>query len=296
MEIRQLRYLVALARELSFTTAAARSNVAQPALSRQIRKLEEELGTALVDRTSRRVQMTPVGQRLADRARVILDELEAARSEVVQETQLVSGILAVGATQTPGPVDVARLLYDYHAQHPRIDLAVREELSVSIADRLRADEIDLGIIAEISESARKGLELELIASEPLVVSLPAEHRLASRQEIDFGDLSDEPFVLFPEGATIRETFDALAASHGVNPHAAFLTTDTDRMCELVALGLGVSLLPRSDAYRHGRNIAIAAIRGQDLVYNVYLARRRGRSLSPAANAMRTLVESAFVRD
>src|ERR1700678_3888185 len=126
MEIRQLRYLVALARELSFTTAAARSNVAQPALSRQIRRLEEELGTALVDRTSRRVQMTAAGQRLAERAITIFDQLDAARLEVTEAVQLVSGHLSIGATQTPGPLDVGSLLRDFHAMYPEIELAVRE--------------------------------------------------------------------------------------------------------------------------------------------------------------------------
>jgi DNA-binding transcriptional LysR family regulator len=292
MEIRQLRYLVALARELSFTTAAARSNVAQPALSRQIRKLEEELGTALVDRTSRRVQMTAAGQRLAERARFILDEVEAARAELEQVTELVSGHLAIGTTQTPGPLDIARLLYDFHALHPGIDLGVREELSVVIAERLRADELDLGFVSEIPDSARHGLELELMASEPLVIALPPDHRLAGQSAVSFSDLSDEAFVLFPEGATIRDTFDRLAATDGLKPHVAFVTTDTDRMCELVALGLGVSLLPRSDALRHGQNHAFVAIRGEPLAYNVYLARRRSRNLSPAAVAMALLLESS----
>ena len=174
--------------------------------------------------------------------------------------------------------------------YPEIELAVREELSLTIADRLRADEIDLGLVSEIPASARQGLELRLVASEPLVVSLPLDHRFAGVQELDFGDLRDEAFVLFPEGATIRGTFDRLTAAFGMTPHIAFVTTDTDRMCELVALGLGVSLLPRSDAYRHRQHHATATIRNQDLAYNVYLARRRSRSLSPAATAMTALID------
>ena len=296
MELRQLRYLVALARDLSFTTAAARSNVAQPALSRQIRRLEEELGTVLVDRTSRRVQMTAAGQQLADRAIVILDQIEAARLEVTRASQLLTGHLAIGATQTPGPLDIGRLLFDFHVVHPGIDLAVREELSLAIADRLRADEIDLGFVAQLPESAGQGLELRLIASEPLVVSLPRGHRFADLPEIDFSQLREEPFVLFPEGATIRGTFDRLAALHGMTPHVAFVTTDTDRMCELVALGLGIGLLPRSDAERHQQNHAITTIRNHDLTYNVYVAHRRNRNLSPAATAMDALIDLTFPRN
>jgi len=293
MDLRQLRYLVAVAQELSFTRAAAKANVAQPALSRQIRKLEDELGTALVDRTSRRVQMTAAGQRLVSRALVILDELENARAEVLQETQLVSGRLAIGTTQTPGPLDIARLLFDFHTLHPGIDLAVREELSVTIADRLRSDEVELGFVSEIEDAARRGLELHHIAAESLVIALPPDHRLAAQSEVNFGELRDEAFVLFPEGATIRGTFDRLAAAHGLDPHIAFVTTDTNRMRELVSLGLGVGLLPRSDASRPGQPNATALIRNEALTYNVYLARRSSRRQSPAAAAIISLVEHTF---
>lgn len=292
MEMRQLRYLVALAQELSFTRAAARANVAQPALSRQIRKLEDELGTALVDRTSRRVQMTAAGRRLAERARVILDEVEAARAEIEEVTELASGRLVIGATQTPGPLDIARLLNEFHTLHPGIELAVREELSLTVADGLRSDEIDLGFVSEIPASVRRGLTLRKIASEPLVIALPPGHRLAGAREVGFHELRDEPFIVFPVGATIRSTLDRLAAAHGVHPHIAFVTSDTDRMRELVTLGLGVSLLPRSDVNRPGQEHAIVRIRGHRLTYSVHLARRSNRRQSPAALAMAALVESA----
>lgn len=240
--------------------------------------------------------MTAAGQQLAERAIVILDQVEAARLEIANATQLLTGHLAIGTTQTPGPLDIGQLLFDFHAAYPSIDLGVREELSLAIADRLRADEIDLGFVAELPEPSRHGLEMRRIASEPLVVSLPLDHPFANLPEIDFGDLREEAFVLFPEGATIRGTFDHLAASHGITPHVAFVTTDTDRMCELVARGLGVGLLPRSDAERHRENHAIATIRDDDLAYNVYLAYRRNRNLSPAAMAMGALIDLTFPRD
>jgi LysR family transcriptional activator of glutamate synthase operon len=293
MEVRQLRYLLALAQELSFTRAAARANVAQPALSRQIRKLEDELGTSLVDRTSRRVQMTAAGMRLTEHAIRILDQVDHARADILQVTELASGRLTIGATQSPGPLDIARLLFEFHTLYPGIELSVREELSVTIADRLRTDEIDLGFVSEIHEPASHGLELERIAAEPLVIALPPNHRLAGQDAIDFRELRDEPFVLFPEGATIRTTFDGLAADHGVNPKIAFVTTDSDRMRELVALGLGISLLPRSDAVRPGQHHAIVQLSSRPLTYSVYLARRIHRRPSPAAVAMASLVQSSF---
>ncbi|MGC9220746.1 MAG: LysR family transcriptional regulator [Solirubrobacteraceae bacterium] len=292
MELRQLRYLVALSEELSFTAAAAKTNIAQPALSRQIHKLEDELGISLVDRTSRRVRMTRAGQQLVERARVIMHELDDARADVLQETQLMGGRLAIGMTQTPGPLDIARLLHDFHARYPAIELAVREELSVSVAERLRVGEIDLGIVSEIQGAARNGLDLEWIAGEPLVFALHAKHPLAGRAEVDLTELSEESFILFPEGATIRDTFSQLAAERGINPHVAFVTTATERMRELVSLGLGVGLLPFSDAARPGYRLAAVQLRGRSLSYNVFLARRAGRRESPTARAMGSLIQTA----
>jgi DNA-binding transcriptional LysR family regulator len=289
MELRQLRYLLALAQELSFTNAAAKTHVAQPALSRQIRKLEDHLGVALVDRTSRRVQLTAAGHRLADHAQLILDDVEKARADILQIADLSSGRLAIGTTQTPGPLNVLHLLATFHALHPAIELAVREELSASIADMLRADEIDLGFVSEIPEGARHGLDMQLLASEPLVVALPAGHRLACEGVVDFGALQSESFVLFPEGATVRSTFDRLALQHAIDPHIAFVTSDANRMRELVALGLGIGLLPESDANRKGHSSV--RIRGESLNYRVYLARRRSRRRSPSAAAMTRLIEA-----
>ncbi len=125
--------------------------------------------------------------------------------------------------------------------------------------------------------ARHGLELQQIASEPLVVALPPGHRLAANAEIDFPALGSESFILFPEGATIRSTFDRLAGQYGIDPHIAFVTTDTDRMRELVGLGLGISLLPQSDANPPGHEHTSVRIRG---------ASRRSRtgSTSPRAAA------------
>ncbi len=293
MELRQLRYLVALTHELNFTNAAARAHVAQPALSRQIRKLEDELGVALVDRTSRRVQMTAAGQRLAQHAQMILDQVESARAEVAQGTGLTSGRLSIGATQTPGPLDISGLLTEFHARYPAVALAVREDLSVAIADRLRSDELELGFVSELAPPARHGLELRQIATEPMVIALPPTHRLAARAELEFAELDGEPFVLFPEGATIRDTADQLFRAHELEAKVAFVTTDTARICEMVSLGFGVSLLPLSDARRSAQELATAAVIGEELTYSVHMARRRSRRQSPAVLAMIDLIESSF---
>jgi DNA-binding transcriptional LysR family regulator len=284
MELHQLRYLVLLSEELSFTRAAARGNVAQPALSRQIQKLEDELGVPLVDRTSRRVSLTPTGVDVVGRARKILEEVDATRAAAQGVAALVRGRLVLGMTPTPGPFDVAAALSGFHREHPDVELVLKEELSVSLADRLRRDELDLAIVSAIPERSRAGLELRPLSSEPLQVVLPPSHRLASRSWLRLKELSGERFVSFPPGATIRETLVAAARAAGFTPTITLESNDTTRIRALVATGLGITLLPTSDAARPGPPVIALPLRGTHLTHDTFLAHRRERHLPPAASA------------
>jgi LysR family transcriptional activator of glutamate synthase operon len=288
MELRQLRYLVLLAEELSFTRAAARARVAQPALSRQIRNLEDELGAALVDRTSRRVRITPAGESLVERAIRVLQELEEARAEIIESKRVVRGRVSLGVTQTPGPLDVARLLRVFHGRYEDVELRVREDLSVLIAEQLRADEIDLGLISGIPDRARRGLTMDSIAREPIVVIVPPS-REPGHGTIRLSDLQDQHLVLFPAPATIRSVVDALVNEAGVATHASFETTHVERMRELVAAGLGIGFLPLSDASRPGARVSTAVIDGYPLHYELFLARRARRRHAPPVMAMIDLI-------
>jgi DNA-binding transcriptional LysR family regulator len=285
MQLHQLRYLVALAEEQSFTRAAARVNVAQPALSRQLRKLEDELAVPLVDRTSRRVKMTAQGLALVERARRILAEVDEARAEVRGATRLLSGRIAIGLTPTPGPIDVARVLGGFHAKYPEVELALREELSVSLADRLRADDLDVAFVSGIGRAARRQLTLHPLAREPLVAILPPGHRHAAQARLQVRELHDEWLIAFPPSATIRATIDAAAARAGFRPRIAFETYDLHRARALVAHGLGIAILPRSDALVPGHDIAIVPLGGRDAKHEVSLAWRSARRLAPAAKAV-----------
>src|SRR3954462_11302165 len=140
MEVRQLRYLVALAEERHFTRAAAREHVAQPALSQQIRRLEEEVGLSLVERTTRSVRMTAAGELLVKHARRVLEEAELAHAVLDDLRGLRIGRLVVGAGHTIGSVDLSRLLADFHRQYPGVELTVQEDVSVALAAALARDE------------------------------------------------------------------------------------------------------------------------------------------------------------
>lgn len=285
MELRQLRYLVALADERHFTRAAARERIAQPALSQQIRKLEQEVGLPLFDRTTRHVALTEAGALLTARARRVLAELDDASAELQQLTGLMGGEVTIGLTQTPGPLDLLALLTEFHARHPAVKLTVREDLSTVLADGLRADELDLAFLSIVDEVDRHGLETRPLASEPLVAVLPPDHRLAARKRLRLVELRAEEFVAFPVGATIREAVRRVAAEAGFVPRLAFETGDVARTRAIVTAGLGVAVLPRSDALASGPPVVPVALAGPTLTYDIALCWREGRRHPPAARAL-----------
>src|SRR5436305_9131270 len=243
MDVRQLRYLVALAEERHFTRAAAREHIAQPALSQQIRRLENELGLALVDRTTRRVSVTPAGELLVDRARRILAEVEAAQSELQALRGVQAGHVTVGAMHTMGPVDVSLALAIFHERYPAVELTVREMSSEELAEMLRVDELDLAFLSVTERIESHGLGLHQLVSEELVVILSLGHPLADRDRIRMAELRDEQFISYRQGARLRELLNAAGEHAGFEPQVKLESNDSQRIRRLVARRMGVAILP-----------------------------------------------------
>ena len=293
MELRQLRYLVALADERHFTRAAAREHIAQPALSQQISRLEAEVGLALVERTTRKVALTGAGELLVARARHILSELDAAQAELQTLAGVQGGRLSVGALHTMGPVDLSLLLAAFHRNHPAVELTVREQSSEELAEMLRDDVIDLAFLSVTARIQRRGLELHPLVSEELVVVLPTQHPLAGRATVRLGDLADEPFIGFRPGSRLRELLDSGAAGAGFEPRIALESNESRRIRSLVSNGLGVAILPRSDAGDPGAPVAVVRLVDPELRRDVSLASRAGRRHSPAATAFLALTRRVY---
>ena len=293
MDLRQLRYLVALADERHCTRAAAREHIAQPALSQQIRKLEDELGLALVHRTTRQVALTEAGELLTERARRVLAEVEAARAEMQQLAGVQTGRVTIGAMQTLAAIDLPLLLATYHARHPGIELAVREEPSDTLAAMLRADQVDLAILSVTDRIERHGLELEQLASEELVAVLPPSHALARRKRLRFAELAGEEFIGFREGWALRHILEQAAAEAGFTPQIAFESNEVARIRALVARGLGIAVLPRSGvAGGDGQDVVAVQLTDPRPTRDVTLAWRADRRHAPAADAFIALVRAS----
>ena len=293
MNLRQLRYLVALADERHFTRAAAREHVAQPALSQQIRSLEAELGTALVERTTRKVAMTQAGELLVARARRALAELDAAQAELQALAGVQAGRLSVGALHTMGPVDLSLLLATFHERYPAVELTVREQSSEELAGMLRDDEVDLAFLSVTERIQSRGLALRPLVSEELVVVLPVDHALASSAQLRLRDLGRESFISFREGARLRELLTTSAAGAGFRPKIALESNESRRIRSLVSRGLGVAVLPRSDAEGPGAVVAVSDLVEPPLRRDVTLASRADRRPSPAAEAFQALALEVY---
>jgi DNA-binding transcriptional LysR family regulator len=296
MELRQLRYLVALADEQHFTRAAAREHIAQPALSQQIRKLEQEVGLALVERTTRRVTVTEAGRALVARARRILAEIDAASAEMQAFTGVRTGHVMVGTMHTMGPVDVSLALAVFHQRHPGVELTVREESSEEMAEMLRDDVLDLAFLSVTERMESHGLRLQQLVLEELVVILPHEHPLAGHRAVRMAELAQEQFISYREGARLRELLEFAGRTAGFEPEVRLESNESERIRRLVARQMGVAILPRSDAEQPGAEVAVATLIEPSLRRDITLACREGRRLAPAASEFLELSKQLFSGD
>ena len=293
MELRQLRYLVALAEELNFTRAALAEHIAQPALSQQIRRLEEEVGVGLVERTTRKVALTEAGELLAVRARRILAELEIAREELEALRGVDVGHVTIGAIHTMGPIDLSLALAVFHEAHPGVALTVREQASEECAELLRADELDLAFLSVTERVESHELAFHQLISEELMVLLPRDHALAGRARVRMAELAQEHFISFRQGARLRELLLSAGRDAQFEPRVTLESNEAQRIRALVARGLGVAILPRSDAMVPNDEIVAAPIVDPVLRRDITLAWRAGRRQSPATAAFLELALEMF---
>jgi DNA-binding transcriptional LysR family regulator len=293
MELSQLRYLVALAEERHFTRAAAREHIAQPALSQQIRRLEDELGLALVDRTTRRVEMTEAGHQLVARARRVLAELDAAYTEMQAIRGMDVGHVTVGALHTMGLVDLSLVLAIFHRRHPGVELTVREQSSEELAEMLRADELDLAFLSVTERIESHGLACHQLISEELMVIVPHDHPLAARKRVKMRELAGEQFIAFRPGARLRELLVGAGRQAGFEPQVKLESNESQRIRRLVARGMGVAILPRSDVVAAGAEVAALELVEPALARDITLAWRADRRHSPAAAEFLALARDTY---
>ena len=241
MDLRQMEYLVALADEQQFTRAAALCNVSQSGLSAAIRGLEDELGTTLFSRTTRRVQPTDAGLALLPYARTMLAGATAGRDAVVRATRELSGQLRVGAEQCLGIVDVPALLERFRRRYPVVDIHFTQAGSHELVTLVRDGELDVAFVAT-TEHLSLVSRTEL-GRWPVVLLCPPDHPLATSSRVDWADLRDTDFIDFHESWAVRSLNDEACTEQGIGRRLRCTVNDVHTLLHLVQRGLGVALVP-----------------------------------------------------
>jgi LysR family hydrogen peroxide-inducible transcriptional activator len=257
LKLKDLRYLVALADTRHFGRAAERCFVSQPTLSTQLKKLEDYLGVQLIERQPKRVALTAAGEAIVARARRILEASDEVVTLARTHRDPLAGALRIAMLPTIGPYVLPRVVRDIRKALPRLDLRLYEYPTAAMLTRLRAGEIDLGILALPVDL--DGLEARALYDEPFMVAVPATHPLAKRDSIRVQDLHDETLLLLEDGHCLRDQALEVCGEVGVHEKQDFRATSLETLRQMVATGAGVTLLPELatlGAYRHARGVTV----------------------------------------
>ncbi|WP_019508392.1 LysR family transcriptional regulator [Pleurocapsa sp. PCC 7319] len=256
MELRQLRYFVAVAQELHFGKAAERLQITQPALSKQIRVLETELEIQLFIRTKRTVNLTKAGEVFFAQAQQLLQQAEEAIQLAKRTASGEVGRLNIGFTATATYTVLPELIRKFRSRYPQVEVEMLELCTEAQVATLNRGEIDLGFLHPPIDS--RGLEIYPILSEDFILVLPPQHHLIDKQSLSFKDLAGESFLIHPrqEGPFLYDRFLKLCRQAGFQPQIVKeVTSHQTRIC-LVAAGMGITFIPAG----------LQTLVSQDLIY------------------------------
>jgi len=270
MELRQLTYLVAVVEEGSFSRAAERIHVAQPAISRQIAQLERELGERLLSRSRHRIEPTAAGHAFLVHAQAALAALADGRSAVADLHASLSGRLTIGSVQAPPALLIAALA-SFKRRHQLVEVMFRIANVEALTSDVAVGRLDVAVIGSGDPAPpRPGLEQTPLSSEPLVAAVGLEHPLAAHRTIPLAVLRDYPLVTLPHGSGLRTLLKRACAAKGFQPRIEAESDDVVLLAELAAAGLGVAVMPRSLAER-AEHVRILRVREPELRRHVSLA-------------------------
>jgi DNA-binding transcriptional LysR family regulator len=294
IELRHLRYFVAVAEELHFGRAALRLHLAQPPLSQQIRKLEEILGYPLFLRTSRAVKLTSSGEVFLERAKRTLRNVQEDMEEARSVGRGEEGFLRVGfigsAMLTPLPAMLGR----YRRLYPKVNLQLHESYTSLVVHKLLKGELDAGFLRDGGHIP--GLEVEPLFSEPFIAVLPKKHPLAKHKSISAKDLRDEPFVFFtPAAGTLAyEKPVSLCEEHGFRPNVVQEAPQWLTIMRLVGAGLGVTIAPACVKQVAASDVQCVSLRHANVESDIELAYRTNEDRAIVA-AIATVARQSFGR-
>jgi len=294
MELRHLRYFVAVAEELSFTRAAERLHIGQPPLSHQIQMLEAEVGAQLLERSKRWVRLTEAGKLFLEDARRVLALSEQAALTARRAGRGEAGELRVGFTfSTPLTPLFATVINRYRQRYPGVTLTLQEMSTLGQIDAIASRELDLGLVRPPETTLPEALELTVLRRDPLVLVLPIGHPLAAKQAIAVRDLQGQPLVMYPEsaGTGIHPQIFRLCREAGFKPTIAMEAGEASTIIGLIAAGCGISVLPSSFDIIQMSGVCYRPLADAQATTELLLAKRKDE-MSPLVAAFVTVAEEA----
>jgi DNA-binding transcriptional LysR family regulator len=292
IELRHLRYFVAVAEELHFSRAAKRLRIAQPPLSQQIRKLEQHIGHALFTRNSRVVTLTEAGQALLERARHILRRVDEDVETVRSVGRGEMGSLTVGFIGSAMLTVLPALLRDYRLKYPQVELRLRELTTSQLIEALRQGAVDVGFLRDAGPT--EGLVVEKVLAERFVVALPERHPLEKRKRVSLAALKGEPLVLFARnlGPLAWDKTIALCEAQGFHPEIVQEAPEWLTVLRLVSSGLGFSIAPACVSTVKAPGVVCRELAKHSSTTNIELARRSDH-LNPIMESFLASARTAF---
>ncbi|MCW3004448.1 MAG: LysR family transcriptional regulator [Conexibacter sp.] len=297
MDLRQLEYFAAVARHRHFRRAAEDLYVTQSAVSQQVRRLEAELGVALLRRRAGAhppVEVTPAGEELLARAEAILADVAQARAAMDQHAGTLRGGVRTAAT-TGDALHLARGLARFGAEHPGVRVALRQGAPGEVLELVVKGSVDVAVAAlPAAEAATLGDELDAVGlgEEPLVLLVPPDDPLAGTTGVKLWDVRDRSFVLTEPGTALRESVLAACAEQGFGPVPLFEVGEPTAVRFLVGSGLGVSLVPASWLSMPGPDVGVATPAASAGRHALWLLSRRG-GLTPVARLLHAHLRTAL---
>ena len=288
MELRQLSHFLAVAEERHFTRAAARVHLTQSSLSSSVRALERELGSDLFVRSTRQVELTEAGRALLPAAIRTLAAAEDGRDAVAAVRGLVRGHLAIGAIQTLGQVNLPGLLARFHRRHPAVTLRVHHAGAPELVRHTADGEIDLAIVDRPLGPQGNRVRAQGLASESLQLAVAADDPLAHRNRVALTDLADREFIEYRPDSALRASIDRACHTVGLKRRIACEVDALPELVELVAFGVGVSLLPPA-AIRMTAGRATGVATSPPIPRELVLVTPLDRKSSPASAAFLRLL-------
>ena len=288
MELRHLRYFVAVSEDRHFTRAATRLGIAQPPLSQQIRQLEDEVGTRLFTRTARGVTLTAAGEAFLPHAQAALREVERARTAARRTSHGDLGTIRIGFTSAASlnPL-VPAAISSFRNAYPDVELRLVVHPTTPLLAQLSQDVIDVAFVRP-TPTERESLRAIPLPDERLWIALPTGHALAARKQLRLGELRSEPFILYPRanGSLLYDSIIAACQNAGFSPRVVQEAPQMASMVSLVAAGVGVTLVPESVCQLRPAGVRYVPIRGQTPVAMLWLVAQQGATPAGVSNFLR----------